>query len=192
MIPSGPMPDEPVAEGTQPEQSQVEPVRILIPSSLGALGIELTEELLTRVAIVPKGRERNLYKPFANFKRSERSEFLDEVLGQFSEYLAGARRNLEIQYDLRAIGLSGFARRTLKQTARIPYGRTRTYQQIAEAAGRADAYRLVLSILLANPLPIVVPCHRVVTNKSGAGSYIGGARKKAWLLKLEQKGLAME
>ncbi|MEE8138300.1 MAG: MGMT family protein, partial [Thermoanaerobaculia bacterium] len=59
-------------------------------------------------------------------------------------------------------------------------------------AGRPDAYRLVLSILLANPLPILIPCHRVVTHKSGVGSYIAGVQKKNWLLKLEQKSLAMD
>lgn len=174
------------------EEPEVEPTRILIPSSLGVLGIELTGELLTRVVIVPKGRERKLFRPFGELKRSERSEFLDEVLGRFSEYLAGARRNLELDYDLKATGLPNFPRRVLRQTAKIPYGRTRTYQDIAEAAGRPDAYRQVLSVLMANPLPLVIPCHRVVTSKSGPGSFIGGQRKKLWLLKLEQKTLAMD
>ncbi len=192
MIISAPMPEGPEGETTQPEQPQVEPVRLLFPSSLGALGVELTDNLLTRVVIVPKGRERKLYKPLASLKRSERSDFLDEVLGQFSELLAGARRSLDLDYDLKAIGLPGFTRRVLRQTAKIPYGRTRTYQQIAEAAGRPDAYRQVLSTLMINPLPLVIPCHRVVTHKSGVGSYIAGARKKSWLLRLEQKGLAMD
>lgn len=186
------MPKGPEEETTQPEQPQVEPVRILFPSSLGVLGIELSGRLLTRVVIVPKGRERKLYKPFATLKRSERSDFLDEVLGQFSELLAGARRSLDLEYDLKAMDLPGFTRRVLRQTAKVPYGRTRTYQQIAEAAGRPDAYRLVLSILMVNPLPLVIPCHRVVTHKSGVGSYIAGTRKKSRLLRLEQKGLAME
>ena len=186
------MPEGAEGEAAQTEQAQVDPVRILFPSALGALGIELVGELLTRVVIVPKGRQRKLYKPFATLKRSEHSEFLDEVLGQFSEFLAGARRNLELEYDLKATADSGFARRALRQTARVPYGKTRTYQQIAEAAGQPDAYRLVLSTLLANPLPIVIPCHRVVTRKSGVGSYIAGTRKKNWLLKLEQKSLATD
>ena len=58
--------------------------------------------------------------------------------------------------------------------------------------GRPDGYRVVLSTLMKNPLPIVVPCHRVVTSKPGGGSYIAGARKKAFLLKLEQKGLQLD
>ena len=178
-------------QGQAAESVAPEPVRILLPSPLGGLGIELAGEQIRRVVIVPKGRERRQFKPFANLKRSERSDFIDEVLGRFSEFLAGARRKLEIDYDVRAMGLSGFQRRVMRQTAKIPYGRTRTYQQIAEVAGRPDGYRLVLSTLMANPLPLVIPCHRVVTHKSGIGSFIGGPKKKAWLLKMERRGLTV-
>ena len=144
------------------------------------------------MVIVPKGRERNTFRAFADLKRSERSDFLDEVLGRFSEYFAGARKNLNLEYDLKATGVTGFSRRVLKQTARIPYGRTRTYREIAESSGLPEGYRQVLSILSANPLPLVVPCHRVTTSKSGVGSYIAGVKKKVWLLRLEERTLAAE
>ncbi len=173
------------------ESGVIEPVRILLPSPLGGLGIELVGEQVRSVVIVPKGRQRRQFKPFADLKRSERTDFIDEVLGRFSEFLAGARRKLELDYDLRTLGLSGFQRRVMRQTAKIPYGRTRSYQQIADAAGRPDGYRLVLSTLMANPIPLVVPCHRVVTHKSGVGSFIGGPKKKQWLLKMEQRGLTV-
>ena len=78
----------------------------------------------------------------------------------------------------------------LKETTKVPYGRTRTYQVIAEAAGRPEAYRQVLAILQENPIPLIVPCHRVVTHRSGIGSWIGGTRKKQWLLRLEQQAAA--
>jgi methylated-DNA-[protein]-cysteine S-methyltransferase len=185
------MADRPGQSGQTADSAAIEPVRILLPSPLGALGIELVGERIGGVVIVPKGRERRLYKPFADLKRSERTDFIDEVLGRFSEYLAGARRKLELEYDLRATGVTGFNRRVLRQTARVPYGRTRTYQQIAEAAGRPDGYRQVLSTLMNNPLPLVVPCHRVVTHKSGIGSFIGGPKKKQWLLKMERRGLTV-
>lgn len=170
----------------------IEPTRIRIPSPLGTLGIELTDEILTGVVIVPKGRERNRFRAFADLKRSERSDFLDEVLGRFSEYFAGARKNLDLEYDLKSTGITGFPRRVLRQTAKIPYGRTRTYREIAEAAGIPDGYRQVLSILSANPLPLIIPCHRVTTSKSGVGSYIAGVKKKVWLLRLEERTLAAE
>lgn len=168
-------------------ESAIEPVRIRIPSPLGTLGIELTGDILTRVVIVPKGRERNMFRSFADLKRSERSDFLDEVLGRFSEYFAGARNNLDLEYDLKTSGVTGFPRRVLRQTAKIPYSRTRTYREIAESSGSPGGYRQVLSILGANPLPIIIPCHRVTTSKSGVGSYIAGVKKKNWLLRLEKK-----
>jgi len=185
------MAERPEQPGQAADSVAIEPVRILLPSPLGALGIELLGERISRVSIVPKGRERRQFKPFVNLKRSERSDFIDEVLGRFSEYLAGARRKLELDYDLRAMGLRRFDRRVLRQTARIPYGHTRTYQQIADAAGRPNGYRQVLSTLMTNPLPLIVPCHRVVTHKSGIGSFIGGPKKKQWLLKMERRGLTV-
>lgn len=170
-------------------EPEVQPTRILIPSPLGSLGIELIGECVTHVVIVPKGRVRKSFRAFKDLKRNERTDFIDEVVGRVSEYLAGARRSLELEYDLRASGVTGFARRVLKQTAKVGYGRTRTYREIASAAGNPEGYRQVLSTLMINPLPLVVPCHRIVTSKSGVGSYIGGEKKKTWLLKLERESL---
>ena len=161
--------------------------RLLIPSPIGVLGIELDGEVLTHVAIVPRGRKR---KSFTEFAKVERSDFMDEVLGRFSEYFAGARRNLNLDYNLDSWNLDRFSGRVLRQAARIRYGDRRTYQQIATSAGRPGAYRNVLAILVENPLPIVIPCHRVTTAKSGVGSYIAGSRKKEWLLKMERRELA--
>jgi len=183
---------EPISAGGSPTEPPVEPTRIRIPSPIGTLGIELTGQVLTRVVIAPKGKVRNKFRDFSNLKPSERTDFLDEVLGRFSEYFAGARRGLDLEYDLQATELPSLARRVLRQTAKVPYGRTRTYGHIAEAAGKPDAYRQVLSILLVNPLPIIIPCHRVVTTKSGPGSYIAGEKKKIWLLRLEERTRALE
>ena len=168
-------------------EARPEPVRTLIPSALGALGIELIGDAVSRVVIVPKGRERKLYRPLSSLKPKDRSDLLDEVLGQFSEFLAGARRGIDIPYDLSGKELPGFAKRVLNETAKIPHGKTRTYQQIATAVGDPEAYRKVLSVLVVNPLPLVIPCHRVVTTKAGEGSYVAGPKKKAWLLKMEQR-----
>lgn len=177
--------------GLSPEPAP-EPIRrVLVPSAIGTLGLELTGEKMTRVVIVPKGRDRRQFTPFADLKRSERSDFLDETLGRLSEYLAGARSRLGIEFDLGPSGVAGFPKRVLKETAKIPYGRVRTYQQIASAAGNGGAYRQVLAILLGNPLPLVIPCHRVVTVKSGPGSFVAGPKKKLWLLRLEQRGLTI-
>ncbi len=164
-----------------------EPVRVLVPSPLGLLGIELVGEAISRLVISPGAKERKQYTPLGKMKRAQ-LESLDEILGRLSEYFAGARRNLEIEHDLGPSGIDSFARRVLKETAKIPFAKTRTYQAIAEAAGRPEAYRQALSILMANPIAVVIPCHRVVPSKGGGvGNYIGGVRKKQWLLRLEEQ-----
>lgn len=175
--------------GAQPQgaivpDGAVEPLRVLMPSPIGPLGLEICGTAVTRLLIDPDEATR-----FMPLSEVEGSDLLDELFGRLSEYFASARRKLEIDFDLGPCGLNGFARRVLKETAKVPYGRTRTYRVIAEAAGRPEAYRQVLSILLENPIPILIPCHRVVTNKSGIGSYVGGCDRKRWLLELEQQAV---
>lgn len=165
------------------EESQPEVVRVLVPSPIGVLGLAFEDQLVTEVAIVPRGRHRKSFTPFADL---DRSEALDEILGRLSEYFAGARRSLDLDYDLERYDLDRFDRRVLRQTAKVRYGDTKTYEQIATAAGRPGGYRNVLSVLQTNPLPIVIPCHRVVTAKSGPGSYIAAPSKKEWLLDMEK------
>lgn len=184
------MSDPPVETEISAPPEPIEPDRVLIPSAIGTLGVEMTGNAVTRVVIVPKGRERKLFKAFGDLKRRERNEFMDEVLGRFSEYLAGARRRLGLAYAL-PDDADDFLRLVLAEASKIPYGETWTYQQLAAATGRGDAYRQVLAVLQTNPLPIIVPCHRVVTAKSGPGSYVAGVKKKIWLLKMEQRGLSL-
>jgi methylated-DNA-[protein]-cysteine S-methyltransferase len=161
--------------------------RVLIPSPIGVLGLELVAGRATGLEIVPTGARRARYTPFAALKPAERSEELDEMVGRLSEYLAGARRKLEIDYDLELTGADNFTVRVLRETLKIPYGRTRTYQQLATMIGRPGAYRQVLSALTSNPLPLIVPCHRVVPSRTGIGSYVAAVAKKGWLLKMEKR-----
>jgi methylated-DNA-[protein]-cysteine S-methyltransferase len=163
--------------------AEVERVRVLLPSPIGPLGIELRGLAVTRLRIDPPEPERASFTPFHQL---DGSDLLDEVFGRLAEYFAGARRRLDLEFDLSASGLDGFARRVLKEAAKIPYAKTRSYRTSADASGRPDAYRQVLTILIENPIPIVIPCHRVITTKSGIGSYIGGCDRKRWLLDLEQ------
>jgi methylated-DNA-[protein]-cysteine S-methyltransferase len=164
---------------------EAELVRVLMPSPLGPLGVELLGTAVTRLLIDPAPTVRTGFTPLHQI---DGSDFLDEVFGRLSEYFAGARRRLDLEFDLGPCGVNGFARRVLKEAAKIPYGKTRTYRTLADGSGRPDAYRQVLSILLENPIPIVIPCHRVVTHKSGIGSYIGGCDRKRWLIEMEQGG----
>lgn len=173
-------------ESSQPRpDSAAEPLRVLMPSPIGALGIELAGTVVTRLWIDPGEPVVSTLVPLA---RLEGSDFLDEVFGRLSEYFAGARRKLDLEYDLAASGTNGFSRRVLKEVARIPYGKTRSYRDVAEAAGRADAHAQVLAVLQENPLPILIPCHRVLADGAGIGSFVGGTDRKHWLLNLESQG----
>ncbi len=176
------------ASGSVAPAPAVEPVRVIVPSRLGNLGVEFVHTSISRVLIAPAGRDKKLYFPLADY---EESDFLDEVFGRISEFLAGARRTLDLDYDLGPSGLDLFARRVLKEAARTPYGRTRTYKEVADASGRPEAYRQVMAILEKNPVPLLVPCHRILPSKQGLGGYVGGAVRKRWLLRLERDSAAL-
>ncbi len=102
---------------------------------------------------------------------------------ELDEYFAGRRRRFDVALDWQLV--HGFRREVLRATARIPYGRTASYRDVATRAGRPAATRAAGSALATNPLPILVPCHRVVPASGGIGGYRGGADAKARLLELE-------
>jgi len=158
-------------------------IQVLIPSPIGSLGVSFKGQVVTHLEIAPRGGRHQLFTPFSEFGRSG---FVEDSVGALSEYFAGARREVGLKFSLDEQPLDSFARRVYREVCKIRYGDKKTYQQIARRAGRDDAYRLVLSILVQNPIPLLVPCHRVVTNKGGVGSYVGGGQRKDWLLKMER------
>jgi methylated-DNA-[protein]-cysteine S-methyltransferase len=107
----------------------------------------------------------------------------DPLRRQLEEYFEGRRRGFDLQLDWQLSG--GFVRKVLAETARIPYGETRSYAQVAAAAGSPRAYRAAGSALGANPIPIVVPCHRVLRSGGALGGYGGGLGVKRRLLTIE-------
>jgi methylated-DNA-[protein]-cysteine S-methyltransferase len=109
---------------------------------------------------------------------------LDEVRRQLDEYFEEKRRRFDLGVDLRLIG-AGFSRRVLDATARIPYGSVSTYRDMASKAGSPRAARAAGNALHDNPVPIVVPCHRVVPSSGGIGRYGGNEWRKEFLLGLE-------
>ncbi|HLH66572.1 MAG TPA: methylated-DNA--[protein]-cysteine S-methyltransferase [Solirubrobacteraceae bacterium] len=109
---------------------------------------------------------------------------LDRPRRELDEYLGGRRRSFELELDLR--GLTAFARRVLHAAAGIPYGQTATYAQVAQLAGSPRGARAAGNALGANPLPIVLPCHRVVHADGGLGGYTGGLERKRMLLAIER------
>lgn len=108
---------------------------------------------------------------------------LDEVATQLDEYFAGTRQLVDVPLDYE---LSTGFRLTVQQfLPRIRYGHTQSYKQVAEAVGNPHAVRAVGTACATNPLPVVVPCHRVLRSDGALGGYIGGLEAKTALLDLE-------
>lgn len=107
----------------------------------------------------------------------------DELRRELDEYFERRRREFELPLDWQLT--RGFVCTVLKQTNRIPYGETRSYAEMAELVGSPRAFRAAGSALGANPIPIVVPCHRVLRSGGGLGGYGGGLDVKRKLLQIE-------
>ena len=108
---------------------------------------------------------------------------LDPVRRQLEEYFAGHRRAFDVAIDWSP--LRGYTREVLRRTAEIPFGQASTYAEIAYRAGSPRGWRAAGNALGANPMPIVVPCHRVLASGGGIGGYTGGVDRKRFLLGLE-------
>jgi methylated-DNA-[protein]-cysteine S-methyltransferase len=108
---------------------------------------------------------------------------LDEGRRELEQYFSGRRKLFELPLDWRLT--RGFGRRVLEATARIPFGSVTTYKEVAAEAGSPRGSRAAGNALGANPLPIVVPCHRVLHSTGGLGGYTGGLERKRLLLGVE-------
>jgi methylated-DNA-[protein]-cysteine S-methyltransferase len=109
---------------------------------------------------------------------------LDEVLRELDEYFAGRRDAFDLKLDWGLVK-APFMRGVLRETARVPFGATRTYGEVAAKAGHPGAHRAAGTALGHNPIPIVVPCHRVIRSGGVLGNYGGGPEMKEYLLRLE-------
>lgn len=108
---------------------------------------------------------------------------LDRVAREIEEYFAGRRRAFDVSLDLQLS--HGFRRTVLSHLPEIGYGKTASYAAVAKASGNPKAVRAVGSACASNPLPVVVPCHRVVRSDGSIGQYVGGVEAKEALLTLE-------
>lgn len=108
---------------------------------------------------------------------------VDAARRQLEEYFEGRRRRFELPLDVRTA--APFGRRVLEELALVPYGQVTTYGSLAGRAGRPRAARAVGTIMNRNPIPIVLPCHRVVGATGALVGYGGGIERKAELLRLE-------
>jgi methylated-DNA-[protein]-cysteine S-methyltransferase len=111
---------------------------------------------------------------------------LDDAARQVDDYFAGRRHGFDLSLDLRLA--HGFRRTVLERLPAVNYGRTVSYGELAAEVGSPRAARAVGSACATNPLPLVIPCHRVVLGDGSPGAYIGGPEIKRALLELEHAG----
>jgi methylated-DNA-[protein]-cysteine S-methyltransferase len=162
---------------------------------LGQVFGELTHDFLERISFAAgdQGLQRLCFCSLIEFKKQfeytdpDPSLFGLEVVGallsEMKEYLFGIRKTFSVMIDWDSI--AGFQRDVLELTASIPYGEWLTYGAIAKQIGKPSAARAVGHALRDNPMPIIIPCHRVLGAGGELRGYIGGLEIKAFLLQLE-------
>jgi methylated-DNA-[protein]-cysteine S-methyltransferase len=156
-----------------------------IDSPVGPLLLVASEAGLLRLAFRGEGHDRVLdhLSAVISPRVLRAPDRLATVARQLDEYFARQRREFDLNFDLRLS--RGFRRSVLDQLQRIAYGRTASYAAVAQAAGNPAAVRAVGTACATNPLPLVIPCHRVVRSDGTIGNYGGGPEAKRLLLDLE-------
>jgi methylated-DNA-[protein]-cysteine S-methyltransferase len=151
---------------------------------VGTLLVATTERGLCRISYDPEPERvaERLAQTFG-VRVLRAMKPVDPARRQLAEYFAGARTEFELPIDLRVTG--EFNREVLKRLARVPYGQLTTYGALAAEAHRPKAARAVGVVMNRNPLPIVLPCHRVVGANGSLVGYAGGLERKELLLELE-------
>lgn len=157
-----------------------------VDSPLGSLTVAATPRGLVRVAydgFRPRDEVLEDLAKRISPRVLEAPSRLDAVRRELEEYFDGRRREFDVPLDWSLT--KGFFRAVLQQTARIGFGQVSTYAGVAKGAGSPRAVRAAGNALGSNPMPVVVPCHRVLHSGGGLGGYTGGVERKEFLLQLE-------
>ena len=154
---------------------------------IGMVGVGLTK-LGVRALVICNSKEKLL----TNLERIKLPLVYDAqktspILEQIDEYFNGKRKRFNLKVDWS--GIAPFQERVLRVTMEIPYGETTTYREIARRIGNPLAFRAVGNIEATNPIPLIIPCHRVIASDGSLRGYSGGEGvvTKQWLLDLEKK-----
>lgn len=146
--------------------------------------LPIDDDLVVRISAGPAGVRAIEFAPSGSpeGRRNDGNPLIEEAVRQLREYFAGLRRAFDLPLDLQG---TLFQKRVWRYLETIPYGQTRSYSQVAEAIGAPSAVRAVGAANGANPIPIVVPCHRVIGAGGKLTGYGGGLPLKQRLLELE-------
>ncbi len=158
-----------------------------IDSPIGTLLLAATPRGLVRVAFDVEGHDAVLQQLASTVSPRVllAPSRLDDVARQLDQYFGGERTRFELALDLERV--SGFRRSVLDHLLAIDFGRTASYGAVAAAAGNPAAVRAAGTACARNPLPVIVPCHRVVRSDGTIGQYLGGTEAKRSLLAFERR-----
>jgi methylated-DNA-[protein]-cysteine S-methyltransferase len=151
----------------------------VVESPVGELFVAATDRGLCRISYTVDGTDEQLARVFG--LRVLRTP-LDDVRRELDEYFEGRRQDFDLPLDLR---VAPFHEDVLHELARVPFGHTETYGALAAKVGRPKAARAVGTVMNRNPIPIVLPCHRIVGSNGSLTGYAGGLHVKRALLELE-------
>jgi methylated-DNA-[protein]-cysteine S-methyltransferase len=178
--------DPPAVADRAAEEGLLDVAYTSVDSPLGRLVVAATPKGLVRVSYTDFRGEDEVLEDLARRvspRVLEAPARLDGVRRELDEYFEGRREEFDTAIDWSY--LAGFTREVLRATARIGFGEVSTYAGVAEAAGSPRAVRAAGNALGANPMPVVVPCHRVLRTGGSLGGYTGGLERKEFLLRLE-------
>jgi methylated-DNA-[protein]-cysteine S-methyltransferase len=178
--------DTPAVAERAAEEGLLDVAYASVDSPLGPLVVAATPKGLVRVSYSEFRGEDDVLEELARKvspRVLEAPAKLDPVRRELDEYFEGRRQTFETPIDWSY--LAGFTREVLRATAAIEYGEVSTYAGVAEAAGSPRAVRAAGNALGANPMPVIVPCHRVLRTGGMLGGYTGGIERKEFLLRLE-------
>ena len=151
----------------------------ILKTDLGSFGILVNESDLLKVILPNKINSISIeitnpgsYNPI-----------MHNVIEQLNQYFMGIRKQFDISLKLK---MPPFYKKVLKEVSEIPYGQTFSYKNIARKLNNPRAYRAVANANAANPIPIIIPCHRVTQSNGGLGNYGGGRQLKQSLVQLEK------
>jgi methylated-DNA-[protein]-cysteine S-methyltransferase len=182
-LPNDPLPD---IGGAAASAGLLDVAYATLDSPVGKLLVASTAKGLVRLAYIDYADEESVLADLAA-RVSPRvlaaPRKLDEPRRELEQYFAGSREHFDLPLDWSLT--RGFGRRVLQATAQIPFGSVSTYKEVATEAGSPRAHRAAGNALGSNPLPIVVPCHRVLHSGGGLGGYTGGLERKRVLLGVE-------
>ena len=159
---------------------------VIFNTVAGCVGLLGSEAVLKRTTLPQPSEEQAIVALGIDTSKAILSqEHFKDLVKRFQDYFAGKRVGFPDKLDLNEA--TAFQRQVWEATRQIPYGQTRSYGQIASKIGKPGAARAVGQALGKNPLPIIIPCHRVVNSDDKLGGFSGGLKIKEQLLTLEKK-----